>query len=421
MKAWHRVEQLFKRNGMWLLERLLGKRVVRPSYVNFSKIGRILVVRQHDQLGDFLLCTPVFRALRERFPDAHIIALVRSYVAPVVDNNPYVDNVLVFEESGRSWSRRKLVDFWRGLRSGYDLAVVINTVSHSFTSDLLAHFSGARYVLGSEHMVFPGCRRNFFYNLIAPYWSGARHQTLRSLDIVRYLGIDTDDRSEVMALRDEEIAWARQFLAGHGVGRGDVLVSCHVGAGKLSNRWPVENYAEVANRLHEEDQAHVLVSWGPKEEELGEQFLSQTRFEPIRAYGFSLRELAALVACSAVYVGSDTGILHLAAAVGVPLVGIYGPTDPSQWLPFGDRFVALRGKDGRCESVQVREVVTQVRELISRYAGLPERATLEKEEEDVTTAQVPDVESEDLQFDISDMALENYLERIEKSEKGDRK
>jgi ADP-heptose:LPS heptosyltransferase len=416
VKVWNLLEQFFKRNGMWLLEKIFARRVIRPTHVNFGKIHRILVVRQHDQLGDFLLSTPVFRALREHFPESHITALVRRYVAPVVENNPYVDDVLVFEEVGTRWTPRRLKDLWKGLRSDYDLAVVINTVSHSFTSDLLAHFSGARYVLGSEHLIFPGCRRNFFYNLIAPYWSGSRHQSERSLDIVRHLGIDTENRSELMALTEEEVRWAREFLAEHGVGENDLLISCHVGAGKLANRWPVESFAEAANRLHQNMQAHILVAWGAEEDELGEQFLDLVNFEPIRAYGFSLRQLAALISCSNLYLGNDTGILHVAAAVDVPVVGVFGPTDPSVWLPIGEKFTAIRGEDGRCESVAVEAVVQRAQELIDLYTELPVMTEVDAVVESV---QPPAEEEEAEEFDISEEVLENYLELLEKFEKGE--
>jgi len=413
VKVWNSVEQFFKRNGMWLLEKIFSKRVMRPSYVNFGKIRRILVVRQHDQLGDFLLSSPVFRALREHFPEAHITALVRSYVAPVVENNPYVDEVLVFQENGSRWSPRKLRNFWRGLRNGYDLAVVINTVSHSLTSDLLAHYSGARYVLGPEDRVFPGCRRNFFYNLISPCWPGERHQTERSLDIVRYLGVTTADRAEVLGLTEDEHDWARQFLAEHGVGEQDLVVSCHIGAGKRDNRWPVESFAEVANEVNRRFEAEVLVSWGPDEDDLGEEFLSLVDFEPIRAYGLTLRQLAALIAQSNVYFGSDTGILHLAAAVDVPVVAIFGPTDPDTWLPVAEKVVALRGADGRCQSVTATQVLEKVNELITLYTEFPELT----ETSEMLESAEPFEEGEELpEFDITEDALQQYLELLERFE-----
>jgi len=90
--------------------------------------------------------------------------------------------------------------------------VVLNTVSHSFTNDLLANFSGARYILGSEQLIFPGCTRNFFYNLTAPYSPVEKHQSERNLDIVRHIGVETDDLSEVMHLFNMERQAAQKKL-----------------------------------------------------------------------------------------------------------------------------------------------------------------------------------------------------------------
>ena len=176
MKFWTVIEQTFKYNGMRLLEIFLGRKLLTPDDIEIDSIKRILIIRQHDQLGDFLLSTPLFRALREYWPNALITLLIRGYTEPVARNNQFINDILVLHEIGYDWSGPKIRNFWQRLRSGYDLTVVINTVSHSLSSDLLAWLSGARYILGPSHRLFPGTTRNFFYNLISPYNNGSRHQ-----------------------------------------------------------------------------------------------------------------------------------------------------------------------------------------------------------------------------------------------------
>ncbi len=345
---------------MPFFEKAFGREQLTAQDVGFAKIKRILVIRQHDMLGDFLLATPVMRALRERFPHAHLGVVARKYFADTLVHHPFVDQILIFHEHGIDWTPAKLRAFWRELRSGWDLVVVLNTVSHSFTSDLLSHFSRARYVLGSEQFIFPGCTRNFFYNLIAPYDSLEKHQSERNLDIVRYIGVDTQDLSEAMRVSDAERDIAGKRLKSLGLRQGAPVVGIHIGAGKIMNRWPANRFAEVAQRLREKFGAQIILFWGAKEADLAEQFRAHIRFEPIKVPPASLRELAAHFTHCDVLLCNDTGVMHIGAAVGVSLLAIFGPTDPKEWKPIGKNFIAVRGENEKIDGVTVDQAYAAV-------------------------------------------------------------
>lgn len=364
MKFWNSIEQAFKRKWLRSFEKWLDRGVVSPNLINLYAIRRILVVRQHDQLGDFLLSTPVFRALRQFFPQAHIAVIARTYTAELAQHNPYLNEVLVVPEKLLWWTPVKIWRLLAGLLRGWDLTIVLNTVSHSLTSDLLAYFSGARYILGSEHRIFPGCRRNFFYNLSARYFAQIKPQSERNLDIVRHLGIDTDDRSEVMALTAQEKLFASNFMRQRGIDEQDVIIAIHPGAGKIHNRWPAERFAELANRLHRQFAVRLILTWGPREDSLGADLCRRLLFDPIVAHRLSLRQLAALLSRAGVFVCNDTGVMHLAAAVNTPLAAIFGPTDPNEWKPIGKKFLAIRGDQQRCENVAVQQVLQAIQTLL---------------------------------------------------------
>ncbi len=389
MTFWNRIEQYIKRNHMRWLQLLFGKKPIQPNLVNFTEIQRILVIRQHDMLGDFLLATPVFRALREHFPNAHIGVVVRRYFAEAAEMNPYIDEVLVFEEVGTNWTLRTFRQFWKQLRSGWDLAIVLNTVSHSLTSDLLSAFSKAKWVLGSSHRVFPGTDGNFFYNLIAPYWDGDRHQSERNLDIVRHIGVDTQDPSEVLKVDENLLEKAQEILENLGLRDESLLIGMHVGAGKMFNRWPIIRFAELAQKLHDEYDAQIILFWGPKEQDLADQFQNYVQFQPMLVEPTSLKELAAFFALCDAMVCNDTGVMHLAAAAGVPLVAIFGPTDPAEWKPLGDEFIALRGKRDKTDSVRVRHVLEAIGTL------LDEDMSAEDDDDDETGAGDEDIPPSD--------------------------
>ena len=363
MKLWNQVEQYFKQNGLHALERLIGVPKKSPYDIDLNSIKRILIVRQHDQLGDFLLSTPVFRALREKFPTAYIVVVTRGYTEEVARNNIYIDKVIPFYEIGYKWNVKAIRKFIKQIRVGFDLAIVLNTVSHSLSSDLIAYFSRSRYILGSEHHLFTGTQRNFFYHLEAPYQSGVRNQSERNLDIIRFIGVDTDDRTENIHISEDELQWAKDLLANKGVNSDDGFVLVHPGAGKKDNRWEPAKFAYVANHLSEKFGLKIAVTWGPIESELGQKVIELLN-DSVSVSGLKLRELAALIAVSKLFLCNDTGVMHIAAAVNTPLVAVFGPTDPVEWKPIGDRFVAIRNRDQLCSSVNTNEVMVAAEQVL---------------------------------------------------------
>ncbi len=364
MIRWRRIEQFFKYNQLRFLEKWLGKPEIHLKEFKANEIKRILIVRQHDQLGDFLLSTPVFRALRSKFPNAYITVVARKYTASLAQHNQYINKVISFYEHGRDWNLKKLIDFIKQLRNKYDLAVVLNTVSHSLTSDLIARFSGASYILGSEHVLFPGTRRNFFYNLNAPYKPGTRNQSVRNLDIVRYIGADTNDLSEHITLLKPEKKWAINFLKNYGWDGEQKIIAVHPGAGKTGNRWPVENFAKAANQLAKEYNAQLLLTWGPGEENLGKELKTLITGSFMIVTHHEIRKVAALLSCSALFLCNDTGVMHLAAAAGVPLVVVFGPTNPEEWKPIGEQFVAIRGINHKCSEIVPDDVIILAKKMV---------------------------------------------------------
>ncbi|MBN2412543.1 glycosyltransferase family 9 protein [candidate division KSB1 bacterium] len=364
MIRWRRIEQFFKYNLIRFLEKWLGKSEIHLSQFKSNGIKRILIVRQHDQLGDFLLSTPVFRALRSKFPNAFIAVVARNYTASLALHNQYINKVIPFYEHGRDWNLKRIFGFIKQLTDKYDLAVVLNTVSHSLTSDLIARFSGASYILGSEHLPFHGALRNFFYNMNAPYLPGINHQSERNLDIVRYIGADTNDLSEHITLLTSEKEWALNFLKTKGWDETKKIISVHPGAGKKGNRWPVENFAAAVNRLSKENNAQLLLTWGPGEENLGKQLEEFISGSFISVTHPEIRKVAALLSCSSLFLCNDTGVMHLAAAAGVPLVVVFGPTNPEEWKPIGEQFVAVRGINHECYEIKPNKVIKIAQKLL---------------------------------------------------------
>jgi len=347
---------------MSFLEKLVGRTVITPQQINWGKIKKILVVRQHDQLGDFLLSAPALHALRNRFPQAEIGLIMRGKFAEIAPALPMVQQLLVWKPKD-GWTWKGFKTFWKSLRQRWDLTVVLNTVSHSSTSDLLAFFSRAPYILGPEHKIFPGCSRNFLYNLLAPWEWQAKHQTEHYLDTVRWIGADTEQKNNFLVLPVEEKILAHNYLKQLGWDPQLATIGIHIGARKLSNRWAIEKFVAVANQLKSEGY-QILLFWGPDEVDLKNKFLEHISFQPILCEPMPLIKLSALFTYCRVLIVNDTGVMHLSAALGVPFVAIFGETDPAIWKPQGERFRAVRGSNNQLENVSVEDVCMELSELI---------------------------------------------------------
>jgi ADP-heptose:LPS heptosyltransferase len=358
------IDRPFKRLLLLLLKVLIGRKPIPPEQFKTQDCARILVIRQHDYMGDFLLSIPVLKALRMKYPCSHIGLVAREYFAKTVSHNKEFDELLVYR---KKWGNGTFYRFLKQLRADWDLCVVLNTVSHSLTSDLLAWASGAKFILGpGDSVVGDGLPRQFLYDLRSPVVRGVRHETERNLDIVRYIGADTDDPTPHIHVSDLERDHARQTLDRLGRKKGARLIGMHLGAGKPGNRWPVDRFAELASRLHDDDKVQLVATFGLDEEGLGKRFLASAHVPCLWGGAPPVRELAALFAEYDAIVVNDTGMLHLAAAVGTPLVGIFGPTDPERFCPLGEHFLAVQASDRKVESVTVEMVLEAMRRLPPR-------------------------------------------------------
>lgn len=340
------------------LERMLAAEPLQPQLLNFTQVKRILVIIPSDGYTDFLMATPVLRALRQSFPGALLGVLVHERIAPLTEKNEFIDSIMIYEPALSVGTFLKLR---RQLRHKWDLVIVLTTREHDFALDVLAYLTRARFILGSEHKVFPGCTRNFFYNLIAPYWEGDRHRVLRLLDVVHHIGIGTDDLSECIMLTSNEVLDAREILENRGLHDDGPVIGVHPGAGRTLKRWPVANFAEVLKRLQQQYHARGVLFWGENEAPLKDQFCSFLERSPILIEPVSPRKLAAFLAQCDLVLCNDSDIMHLAAAVNTPLIAIFGPTDPGEWKPPGYRFIALRGDGNNTATVSPDEVFEAAR------------------------------------------------------------
>lgn len=301
---------------------------------------KILLVRLR-QIGDVVFTTPTFSALRDHFPGASLTYLVEPAAADVVSGNPDLAEVMVVPRS-RGISGF-LADLTRGralARRRFDVAIDFHGGPRA---SLLTWLSGAPTRIGYD---IPGRAWMYTRRVARARELRPRHSVENQWDLLTALGVPPPDRDRypvVMPVQTPALVDVRARLAAHGLPTGSRLVVMHVSAGNPFRRWPVASFARVAATLAAyAPDVHVIVTSGPSEIDAAGRVVEQARagLSPDTAsrvgqFGeFSLAELRALLEDAALYIGGDSGPMHVAATSRVPMVSLYGPTLPVRSEPW---------------------------------------------------------------------------------------
>jgi len=354
LKTWERRGKRGLTRAAALALRARGEAGELPD---LADLERILLIRQQNQLGDMLLGTPLFRAVRERAPRARIDLVSGPPNHDAVRGNVHLDHVILYDKSAllrRPLEARRFAEALRAAR--YDLVLVLSTVSFSVTSAWLAALSGARRRAGRPG---PGGRgaeiSRDLYHWVLPEPREGRHQTAVNLDLVRPFGAETADGCPEIFLNEAEEAAGR--AAAHAAfGAGDALrVLVHPGAGKKPNRWPAERFGEVAAALLAAGH-RVAACAGPREAGLLAALDRGAGRAVPRLPSLGFRELAGAFRSANLLLANDTGVLHLGAAAGIPTLALFGPTDPRQWCPACSHVRYLLAPGGDLARLPVAEV-----------------------------------------------------------------
>ena len=306
---------------------------------------RILLIRLR-QIGDVVFTTPAVHALRAQYPSSHIAYIVEPNAAAIVEGNPDIDEVIVAPRGGGMGGFAADMRLGRRLRAErFDLAIDFHGGPRA---SLLTWLSGARERVGYN---VPG--RGWMYTRRVPRTRSAhgRHSVINQWALIDALRADiprpAPDTFPVMmhGSRDAQASVARR-LADAGVSPADRIVVMHVSAGNPFRRWPAASFADVAARIvAEHHDRRLLVTSGPSEHDAAAHVIATARERltdegaraRIVACGeFSLAELRALVDRASLYIGGDSGPMHVASTSSVPIVALYGPTMPERSAPWRD-------------------------------------------------------------------------------------
>lgn len=292
-----------------------------------------ILVAQMTRMGDVLQTSPLIRSLKERYPDAHITAMVRRMGRPIAECNPDIDEILVYEEDDifldlRADDSDRLLHAYtkadavvQRLKEGrYD---VVYNCTHSLCSAMLFKLAEIPRVVGAHlsddwRFVWRGLGPNYFLTSVL-------HRDTNDLnlcDMFRYFLEDAPPaKGLVMQVDDRSRSEAHALLAAHGFGDRDFLACFQLGASDRDKRWPAPSFAELGRLMKERRQARVALVGVEDEAPLGQAFEAHAPGLAVHLFGkTSIPQLAALLQRANVLVTNDTGTMHIAAAVGCPIV-----------------------------------------------------------------------------------------------------
>jgi len=327
----------------------------------------ILIIRQHNQLGDLLAGVSILRAIKERYPNSRITYIVSPVNFSGLIKNPFVDELFIFDKK-KIFNPFYFKRLFKILRKQYDAAIVPVTVSISFTSNLLCRFSNSKVRIGPRSLDGkPNESAYLFDKLVDIDWRKYPDSNVadRILDIVRPFGIDTKNFRSEINFDENDLSTAKKFLAAMGVKSNDTVIGIHCGAAKKQNRWSLVKYVELIKLLSQHYSAKIYLTGSNADEEEINYVIQNVPFQIGLFKNKTIPEVAALVSLSTLFISNDTGIMHVAGTTKTPQISVFGPTNPLNWAPIGENKYYIRKSD-LIDDVTTDDVYSLVVNILSK-------------------------------------------------------
>lgn len=329
----------------------------------------ILIVRQHNQLGDLLASVSLFRALKEMYPESHLTLIVSPFNYPGIIKNKFLDRFFIFDKK-KLFNPVYLFKTFKLLREEYDLAIVPIVVSISFTSNLLARLAKTKTRIGAKSLNgMPNLSSFFFDRRIDLDWRNHPDSNVseRILDMVRPFGITTDNFKSDISFDSDDVAAAKIFIDKFTDKKKELLIGLHVGAGKPNNRWSLDKYSALVSRLDRNYSVDFYLTGGWADKEELDYLTKHCEIKFGKFINQPIPHIAAVISLSDLFISNDTGIMHVAGTTNTPQISIFGPTNPFNWAPIGVNKYFIR-KSELIDEVSINDVY-HLCEIILRDKG----------------------------------------------------
>jgi len=298
------------------------------------KIYKNILIVRTDRIGDVVLTTPVIHVLRENFPQARLAMLVTPATRDLVDGNPDLNKVLVDDRQG---VHRGIFGFWRLVGSlqkeDFDLAIIFHTKRRTNLACFLAGISNRIGYADNKLGVL------LTHKLIDTRHTGNRHESQYCLDILRAMGLTVHNIRYYIPLHKSAEEWAQRFLQDHRLDSRH-LIAIHPGASDPTKQWPANRFAELMKQLRSRYASQFILIGAGNAKAAAEQIKTQLSFYVMDLTGqTTVSQLSSLLKRCRMLISNDSGPVHVADALGTPVVSIFTRNQPGinshRWQPLG--------------------------------------------------------------------------------------
>ncbi|MBU1862131.1 MAG: lipopolysaccharide heptosyltransferase II [Candidatus Omnitrophica bacterium] len=315
--------------------------------IHLKSIHKILVTRT-DRIGDVILSTPICKVLKEVFPKASISMLVLPATYEIIEGNPYVENIIIYDKRGKHKCFWKTVQFALHLRKEkIDIAIHLHPTNRVH---MISFFAGIPIRIGYKKK----CHFLLTHSIEEKKAAGAKHEAEYNFDLVKLLGIEPPREIKPLFFIDQKDEKALDIVLNTLPVALSSFVVLFPGASCRSKMWPPERFAQLADILNKKYKKQIVIVGSENDKKTVEEVMHYMKETAVNLTGkVSLKMLGVLFKRSNLLISNDSGPVHIAASLNVPVISLFGRSDrglsPTRWRPLGPRSLFMH-KDVGCAS-----------------------------------------------------------------------
>lgn len=320
------------------LDHLISIFIKKPKEkdeIKLDKEPQKILICEYFLLGDLIMAMTSIKAIREKYKDRKIDLLGSEYARDLLSQEAIFNEVATFKcpWAYNDYSLTNIISLIKILirmrKANYDLAI---DCRGDIRNNALLYLIGAK-----RRVSYDISGGGSFLTDIVAYDNKLDHQTEDNEHLVKSMGIVINDNIEIIKLTKQEECNAKNVIAGLGINANKMLIGIHPGAGKEKRLWPTYRYKKLIDLILKENDADIIILSGKTDEKVAKEIKNNFAQKVHYVSNMKIRALAAIMACCNIFIGLDSGPTHLALAMGIPTIALYGPNPPDFVGPYKPR------------------------------------------------------------------------------------
>ncbi len=305
------------------------------------KNPKILIIKLRS-IGDVVYNTAVYTPLKKSFPGCQLTVLVEHFSQDLVRHHPDVDQVLSFDKKS---GLQQIAFYYRLFANKYDVVIDMHEGTRGA---VMCFITQAPYRVGHKF-----AKRSFLYNVKLEFWDlHPKHPIDYQVALIKKMGVKFEEIAPSIHISEPAKIKARELLHTEGIDQEESFCIVHPGA-KIYDRWEAEKFSQLADAIYSKYHMKILLTCGPGQKHLIDEIIPRIKNAPYAFISTNLQELGAITLMSRFVVCHDGGYMHFASALGVPVVGMFGWTNPRIWRPPGNN-TTIVSKEIECRPCNLK-------------------------------------------------------------------